>query len=137
MILRFACPFRNADVFHHICYFLWNLGRAMADDSGDEAEAPDGGEDDALELRRVGEIPSFPDGVLDHVTIAEGLGGLDLERAARTSGSRFAYLMGPLVRLQMSLVLIQHGSDVFERALMTQWHLNYLSAVTIFVKVQP
>ncbi len=69
-----------------------------------EAEAPDGGEDDALELRRVGEIPSFPDGVLDHVTIAEGLGGLDLERAARTSGSRFAYLMGPLVRLQMSLV---------------------------------
>ncbi len=69
-----------------------------------EAAAPDGGEDDALELRRVGEIPSFPDGVLDHVTIAEGLGGLDLERAARTSGSRFAYLMGPLVRLQMSLV---------------------------------
>ena len=69
-----------------------------------EAEAPDGGEDDALELRRVGDIPSFPDGVLDHVTIAEGLGGLDLERAARTSGSRFAYLMGPLVRLQMSLV---------------------------------
>ena len=69
-----------------------------------EAEAPDGGEDDALELRRVGDIPSFPDGVLDHVTIAEGLGGLELERAARTSGSRFAYLMGPLVRLQMSLV---------------------------------
>ena len=69
-----------------------------------QAEAPDGGEDDALELRRVGEIPTFPGGVLDHVTIAEGLGGLDLERAARTSGSRFAYLMGPLVRLQMSLV---------------------------------
>ena len=69
-----------------------------------QAEAPDGGEDDALELRRVGEILTFPGGVLDHVTIAEGLGGLDLERAARTSGSRFAYLMGPLVRLQMSLV---------------------------------
>ena len=69
-----------------------------------QAEAPDGGEDDALELRTVGEIPVFPGGVLDHVTIAEGLGGLDLERAARTSGSRFAYLMGPLVRLQMSLV---------------------------------
>jgi len=66
--------------------------------------APDGGEDDAVELRTVGAIPVFEGDPLDHVTIAEGLGGLDLERAARTSGSRFAYLMGPLVRLQMSLV---------------------------------
>lgn len=69
-----------------------------------EAAAPDGGEDDAVEIRRVGEPPRFPNGARDHVEIAVGLGGLDLERAARTSGSRFAYLLGPLVRLQMSLV---------------------------------
>ncbi len=69
-----------------------------------EADAPDGGEDDAVEIRRVGEPPQFPNGARDHVQIAVGLGGLDLERAARTSGSRFAYLLGPLVRLQMSLV---------------------------------
>lgn len=69
-----------------------------------DADAPEGGEDDAVEIRRVGDPRSFPDGLRDHVEIAEGLGGLDLERAARTSGSRFAYLMGPLVRLQMSLV---------------------------------
>ena len=69
-----------------------------------EDDAPDGGEDDALEIRTVGEIPSFPDGAKDHVELAEGFGGLDLERAARTSGSRFAYLMGPLVRVQMALV---------------------------------
>lgn len=67
-------------------------------------EAPDGGEDDAVEIRAVGQRPVFDGEPLDHVTIAEGLGGLDLERAARTSGARFAYLMGPLVRLQMSLV---------------------------------
>lgn len=66
--------------------------------------APDGGEDDAVEVRVVGEIPVFLTGARDHVAIAEGLGGLDLERAARTSGARFAYIMGPLVRLQMSLV---------------------------------
>ncbi len=69
-----------------------------------EAAAPDGGEEDAVELRRVGDIPVFPGGVKDHVELAEAIGGLDLERAARTSGSRFAYLMGPLVRLQMALV---------------------------------
>lgn len=66
--------------------------------------APDGGEDDAVELRRVGEIPQFPHGARDHVELAEGFGGIDLERAARTSGARFAYLLGPMVRLQMALV---------------------------------
>ena len=69
-----------------------------------EDAAPDGGEDDAVEVRAVGDIPAFPDGARDHVELAEGFGGLDLERAARTSGARFAYLMGPLVRLQMALV---------------------------------
>lgn len=69
-----------------------------------QAEAPDGGEDDAVELRVVGEIPAFPSGARDHVELAEGFGGLDLERAARTSGARFAYLLGPMVRLQMALV---------------------------------
>jgi len=69
-----------------------------------EDDAPDGGEDDAREIRQVGQIPAFPDGARDHVELAEGFGGLDLERAARLSGSRFAYLMGSLVRLQMALV---------------------------------
>jgi seryl-tRNA synthetase len=67
-------------------------------------DAPDGGEDEGRELRVVGEIPQFPDGARDHVELAEGFGGLDLERAARTSGARFAYLLGPMVRLQMALV---------------------------------
>jgi len=69
-----------------------------------EDAAPDGGEEDALEIRLVGDIPVFPNGAKDHVELAAGFGGLDLERAARTSGARFAYLMGPLVRVQMALV---------------------------------
>jgi seryl-tRNA synthetase len=68
-----------------------------------EEEAPEGGEDDAVELSRAGEPPAFSFPVRDHVEIGELLGGLDLERAARTSGARFAYLMGPLVRLQLAL----------------------------------
>ncbi len=69
-----------------------------------EEEAPDGGEDDAIELRRVGTPRAFDFPVRDHVELGEGIGGLDLTRGARTSGSRFVYLMGPLVRLQMALV---------------------------------
>ncbi len=69
-----------------------------------EEEAPDGGEDDALELRRVGEPRAFGFAPRDHVELATAAGALDLEAAARVSGSRFAYLLGPLVRVQMALV---------------------------------
>ena len=69
-----------------------------------EDAAPDGGEDDAIELRRVGSPPQFDFPVLDHVDIGTAAGVIDLERGARTSGSRFVYLLGSMVRLQLALV---------------------------------
>ena len=69
-----------------------------------EDAAPDGGEDDAVELRAVGERPSFGFSIRDHVDLGAAAGTIDLERAARTSGSRFVYLLGPMVRLQLALV---------------------------------
>jgi len=78
-----------------------------------EEDAPPGGEDDAVELRRVGDLPSFDFEPRDHVEIGVALGGLDLERAARTSGARFAYLLGPLVRLQIALECF--ALDLLER----------------------
>lgn len=69
-----------------------------------EDDAPDGGEDDAVELRRVVEIPTFGFQPRDHVELATAAGALDIEAAARVSGARFAYLLGPLVRLQLALV---------------------------------
>ena len=69
-------------------------------------DAPDGGEDDAVELRTVGIPPQFDFPVRDHVDIGTAAGVIDLERGARTSGSRFVYLMGPIVRLQMALVSV-------------------------------
>jgi seryl-tRNA synthetase len=69
-----------------------------------QPEAPDGGEDDAVELRVVGTRPEFGFAPRDHVEIGHILGGIDTERAARISGARFAYLMGPVARLQLALV---------------------------------
>ena len=69
-----------------------------------EDAAPDGGEDDAIELRRVGSPPQFDFPALDHVDIGTAAGVIDLERGARTSGSRFVYLLGSMVRLQLALV---------------------------------
>jgi seryl-tRNA synthetase len=75
---------------------------------------PDGqGDDDNVVERVVGEPASFGFEPRDHVTLGEGLGALDIERAARTSGSRFVYLTGPAVWLQWALV--RHALDVTAR----------------------
>ena len=78
-------------------------GRDASAEQAEEA-APEGGEDDAVEIRTVGDPPDFPFTVRDHVELATAAGALDMEAAARVSGARFAYLLGPLVRLQFALV---------------------------------
>ncbi|WP_217913909.1 serine--tRNA ligase [Miltoncostaea marina] len=69
-----------------------------------EDAAPDGGEEDSVELRRVGEPPAFGFAPRDHLELGAAAGVIDMESAARVSGARFAYLLGPLVRLQLALV---------------------------------
>ena len=60
---------------------------------------PDGEtEDDAVELRRVGE-PSELSEAREHTEI----GRFDMERAARLSGARFGYVMGDAARVAMAL----------------------------------
>jgi seryl-tRNA synthetase len=67
--------------------------------------APDGiTEEDAEVLREVGERPAFDFEPLDHLELGERHGWIDMEAAARTSGARFAYLLGDLVMLEMALV---------------------------------
>jgi seryl-tRNA synthetase len=68
------------------------------------ADAPEGGEDDAVTLREVGERPTFDFPVRDHLEIGVEHGWIDVESAAEVSGSRFAYLLGDLVMLQLALV---------------------------------
>ena len=58
-------------------------------------------------VREVGE-PAVPEGARDHLDLADGL--IDMEAAARVSGSRFAYLKGDLVLLE--LALSRWGLDV-------------------------
>ncbi|HET7121822.1 MAG TPA: serine--tRNA ligase [Solirubrobacterales bacterium] len=70
-----------------------------------DPDAPDGlTEDDAVVLREVGEPPSFDFEPRDHLEIGTELGLIDMEAGARLSGSRFAYLKGDLVLLELALV---------------------------------
>ncbi|HZA57565.1 MAG TPA: serine--tRNA ligase [Solirubrobacterales bacterium] len=68
-------------------------------------DAPDGDtEKDAVVLREVGERPEFGFEPADHLELGERHGWIEMEAAARTSGARFAYLMGDLVMVEMALV---------------------------------
>lgn len=61
-------------------------------------------ESDNVEIRRWGTPREFEFEVKDHVDIGEALGILDLERATKIAGSRFAILNGAGARLERALV---------------------------------
>jgi len=61
-------------------------------------------EDDNVVIKTVGEVPKFSFPVLPHHVLAERLGLIDTKRAAKISGSRFAYIKSDLVRLQFAII---------------------------------
>jgi seryl-tRNA synthetase len=64
---------------------------------------PEGaGEDDNVTVETVG-VAESPEWLQDHHEIASRLGVVDMERAAEVSGSRFAYLLGDAVLVQIAL----------------------------------
>jgi seryl-tRNA synthetase len=65
-----------------------------------DPSAPDGFTDeDAEELRRVGDLPEFSFEAKDHL----GLARIDMERGAKVSGSRFVYRVGAAALLELAL----------------------------------
>jgi seryl-tRNA synthetase len=65
-----------------------------------DPDAPDGvEEEDAVELRRVGEPREFDFEPLDHLDLA----WIDMERGAKVSGARFAYRVGDVALLELAL----------------------------------
>jgi len=70
-----------------------------------DPDAPDGmTEEDAVVLREEGTPPDFDFEPRDHLEIGAELGLIDMESAAKLSGSRFAYVKGDLVMLELALV---------------------------------
>jgi seryl-tRNA synthetase len=70
-----------------------------------DSEAPEGTSDaDAVVRREVGERPSFEFDVRDHLELGVEHGWIEVEKAAAASGTRFAYLLGDLVLVELALV---------------------------------
>ncbi len=71
----------------------------LPDDSVPEGAS----EEDNVEVRLWGTLPSFDFEPLDHVSLGERDTQLDFETAAKLTGSRFAVMRGPLARLHRAL----------------------------------
>ncbi|MFY9462697.1 MAG: serine--tRNA ligase [Candidatus Sungiibacteriota bacterium] len=70
-----------------------------------DSETPIGkDEHDNSVVREVGEKPQFNFQPRDYMAISMRSGLIDMERAAKVSGSRFGYIMGDLARLEFALV---------------------------------
>jgi seryl-tRNA synthetase len=95
-------------------------------------------EDDNVSIREVGEKKKFPFEPKDHMALGTALGIIDVEKAAVVSGSRFAYLKGDAVRLQMAIIQLTFDTLADEKLLATLIEKNGLSvAPKAFVPMLP
>ena len=81
-------------------------------------DVPIGKDDtDNVEIRRSGEIPDFDFEPKDHVELGEALGIIDFEAGTKVAGSKFYFLRGDAVLLELGLVryaldvLMKHGYE--------------------------
>jgi seryl-tRNA synthetase len=61
-------------------------------------------ESENVEIRRWGEIPDFGFDIKDHVELGDSLGIIDFDAGARVAGSKFYFLRGDAVLLELGLV---------------------------------
>ncbi len=90
----------EADALQEQFDAVWVTVPNLTDDS-----VPDGmTEEDAVEVKRWGTPRAFDFEVRDHQDLGEAMDVIDVERGVRLSGSRFAYLKGQAVMLELGLV---------------------------------
>jgi len=65
---------------------------------------PSGGEENFITLREVGEKATFDFEPRDHAELGELLGAIDITRGTKVSGSRFYFLKGVGMRLELALM---------------------------------
>lgn len=82
--------------YHELMLSLPNLVHESVPEGKDET--------DNVEVRKWGEPAKFDFTVKDHIDIATSLDLIDLDRAAKTSGARFYFLKGDLVKLNHTLI---------------------------------
>ncbi len=80
-----------------------------------DAEVPEGkSEDDNVEIRRWGEPKTFDFEPKDHLDLGTSLSQMDMECAAKLTGSRFAVMKGDIARLHRALIQFMINTHIEE-----------------------
>lgn len=69
----------------------------------DESSPTGKTDQDNLEIKKVGNVKDLND-IKNHLEIGENLNLINFEKAAEVSGSRFSYIFGDLVKIELNLV---------------------------------
>ena len=89
--------------YHKTEYFSYNFCLSLPNLL--DKEVPEGkDENNNIEVRSKGEIPTFNFQVLNHYEIGEKKDWLDFERASKIAGSRFVVVKNKLAKLQRALI---------------------------------
>lgn len=84
--------------------YLWQVPNVTSDD------VPVGGEEDSVEIKRVGDQPT---GARDHLDYALERDWVDFERGTKVAGAKFYYLKGDLALLDNAIT--QYALDVVKK----------------------
>ncbi|TSC55613.1 MAG: seryl-tRNA synthetase [Parcubacteria group bacterium Greene0714_21] len=80
-----------------------------------QEDVPVGDESANIVVKKIGKLPTFSFEPKNHLELGEALGVIDVERATKVSGSRFAYIKGDLVFLEFALVRMAMDYAVKEK----------------------
>ncbi|MEM9780880.1 MAG: serine--tRNA ligase [Pseudomonadota bacterium] len=84
-------------------------------------DTPDGADEaDNVEIRRWGEPPAI-EGAREHFDLVEAWAGMDFERAAKLSGSRFVVMTGAVARVHRALAQFMLDLHTTEHGLSETW----------------
>jgi seryl-tRNA synthetase len=88
-------------------------------------------ESENVEMKRVGDLPTFAFDPKDHVELGESLDILDIPRGAKVAGARSYYLKGDGARLEMAV--LQFALDSLHKKGWTQFTPPYLATYECFM----
>ncbi|RSX51113.1 serine--tRNA ligase [Bifidobacterium callimiconis] len=80
---------------------MWKLSNVV------EPEAPEGGEDDYVVVKKIGTPRDFAAEGFEpknHLDLGVGVAGIDMRRGVKVSGSRFYFLRGAVARMEIAML---------------------------------
>ncbi len=103
-VAKIAGDLENSEKEFHAVQQDYDAFLANIPNIPDESVPEGKTEDDNIEIRTWGEPTQFDFEAKEHDQLGEALGLLDFETAVQMSGSRFAIMYGPFVRLHRALI---------------------------------